>query len=199
MGFCRLHATVLLIFTVLLSGCLGPEERRPETPIATSAPVDVWPGLTIETWRYPAAGISDFGSDRVVQRIAQRLRRHKPEPAARDRLIRLVFLDYQEFGFGFGHDDDFGNRLRIAGTLELIDPADGTVLASKRLVRALRLTAFRDPWQFGSRLRSRHTPWSGRFPTLNAAPTQIRILERAFASAAAGWILAAGNDLPPTP
>lgn len=203
MGFCRLRATALLIYTALLSGCLALEERRLVTPIAISTPVEVWTGLTIEAWRHPAAGISDFAGDRLVHRIAERLRRSKPELAARDRLVRIVFVGYQEFGTDFDYDDDFGNRLRIEGTLELIDPADGpaegTVLASRRLVRSLRLMTFRDPWQFGSRLRSRHTPWSGRIPRLNASPAQIRILERAFTAAAAGWILAAGNDSPPPP
>jgi hypothetical protein len=197
MGFCRLRATTLLICAAFLSGCLSPEERPLVAPIAASAPVEVRPGLTIEAWRHPAAGISDFSSDRLVRQIAERLRRNRSEPVAEDLLIRIIFVDYQEFDTGFDYDDIFGNRLRIEGALELIDPADGTVLTSNRLVRSLRLKTYHDPWQFDSRLRGRYRPWPGRIPRLIASPSQMRILERAFASAAASWILAASNDLPP--
>jgi len=183
----------LLLSASLIGGCQTYGGAHPDQIVEFAIPVEIWPGFSLESWRQPRAGLSNHTGERITRLVVKRLENSRP--IARSAMVpheliaQMIIHDYEPYGTMMGMDPVFGDRIRIAATLEIVEPNSGTILNSQRIVRTLPLNRFHN---HRHDLGRRHSPlheWSYRQRGLSRASSQMRMLERVFASAVANQIL----------
>jgi hypothetical protein len=163
-----------VVCALLMSGCAAP---RGATVVA----------LNVEMDSLSHVAITDFTRRRLAGLIADRMSWSEPTPY----VARIRFTHYDEFPALPTPIFGASNRLRIAAVVNLIDKQTGKTIGSQKIVRTLRLRDIDTELDLGRRGLSNDRYRGFYTYGMHRTLTRMRLLERAFASAVARYLVVA--------
>ena len=161
-----------VVCALLLGGCAAPRG-------ATATALDV------EIDSLPHVAITDFTQRRLAGLITDRVSWSEPAPY----VAQVRFTHYDEFPSFPTPIFGASNRLRIAAVVNLIDKQTGKTLGSQKIVRTLRLRNIDAELDLGRRGLSDYRYGGFYNYGTHRAAARMRLLERAFASAVARYLV----------